>query len=113
MKLDRSRHPLPSRPAKRRARGVRSAIGAAVAVLVAGSALAQSAGMARLLGSERAPSHVNEPGGQRENRTNGAKHYRIERASARRDESSNLSPDERRRLRQNLYELSREMYKGS
>lgn len=88
---------------------------AALAMLLAGAALGQSAGMGRLLGRDRAtPAHVGEPGGQRDGRGAG-KHHRSERASVdhRNNDNSNLSPDERRRLRQNLYELSREMYRGN
>jgi hypothetical protein len=85
----------------------------AVLWLTAGTALAQSAGMARLLhhGESKPPR---ESSAQHEARMRAERH-RAEGAAAERTretDHSNLSPDERKRLRQNLYELSREMYQG-
>ena len=80
---------------------------------------AQSAGMANLLqGHERPSTHGSDPGAsQREARTRAERHRaeqrEAERSSHQGRSGSSLSPDERRKLRQNLYDLGREMYQGS
>lgn len=103
--------------------------GAAGACLVlAGTALwlcaapqparAQSAGMANLLhGHERPSTHASDAGAsQREARARAERHRaeqrEVERSGRQGRSGSSLSPDERRKLRQNLYDLGREMYQG-
>ncbi|WP_454731431.1 MULTISPECIES: hypothetical protein [Cupriavidus] len=102
--------------------------GAAVALLLAaGAGHAQSPGMAHLLQSPGRAAAPNPPArdgfarnererfGQDEARARAGK-YRAERdlnERLSRDQSNDkLSPDERRKLRQNLYDLGREMYQG-
>lgn len=105
--------------------------GASLALCLAagatGLARAQSAGMANLLhGQERPAGRASEPPGQaaRERREQQEARARAEKHRAERDMAERaerqgrtggnpkLSPDERRKLRQNLYDLSREMYSG-
>jgi len=92
--------------------------GAAVALLLAASAgYPQSPGMAHLLpGPGKAGLRDGGPhNGQDEARARAGK-YRTERdlneRLPRALPNDKLSPDERRKLRQNLYELGREMYQG-
>ncbi|WP_454720990.1 MULTISPECIES: hypothetical protein [Cupriavidus] len=105
---------------------------AAALLLAAGAGHAQSPGMAHLLQSpgRAAPSSPGgasgpsrdgfarserEHFGQDEARARAGK-YRAERdlneRLSRGQSSDKLSPDERRKLRQNLYDLGREMYQG-
>ncbi|MDF3837044.1 hypothetical protein P3W85_29425 [Cupriavidus basilensis] len=97
-------------------------VGAAVALLLAASAgYPQSPGMAQLL-SGAGKANSREGGGRNERERHGQDEarargkYRGEREVTERlprgSAHDRLSPDERRKLRQNLYELGREMYQG-
>ena len=100
-----------------------SRAGATVALLLAASAgYPQSPGMAHLFpgagkpaAREAAPRNEREPYSKDEARARAGK-YRAERDMNERlphaFPNDKLSPDERRKLRQNLYELGREMYQG-
>ncbi|GAA0835480.1 hypothetical protein K8O84_15540 [Cupriavidus pauculus] len=82
---------------------------------------AQSAGMAHLLhpngqqqGSSQAQSERNRQPARRANQSETERDM-AERAGRQGQRGGNprLSPDERKSLRKNLYDLSREMYRGS
>ncbi len=114
MKVNRTRHGHPQH-------GVAGAcLALALAVLAlcipAGTVQAQSAGMANLL--KRHPStQASDPGNsQREARARAERHRAEQRDAERRrgDErgGSRLSPDERRKLRKNLYDFGRDIYQG-
>ncbi|UIF87369.1 hypothetical protein [Cupriavidus sp. UYPR2.512] len=114
MKVNRTRHGLPQH-------GIAGAcIVLALAVLAlcipAGTVQAQSAGMGNLL--KRHPStQASDPGNsQREARARAERHRAEQRDAERRrgDErgGSRLSPDERRKLRKNLYDFGRDIYQG-
>ncbi len=130
MKVNRNRHEQPSRHAA----GVRktlvgTALALCLAATFAGLAHGQSAGMANLLhrqdrpagrASDASAQAAHERHDQQEARARADKH-RAERDMAERAErqgrgsgngNPKLSPDERRKLRQNLQDLSREMYSG-
>ncbi|WP_237716860.1 hypothetical protein [Cupriavidus basilensis] len=107
---------------RKRAGHTLSRAGASVALLLAASVgYPQSPGMAHLLpgagnaaGRDAAPRNERERYSQDEARARAGK-YRAERDMGNRPHASpndKLSPDERRKLRQNLYELGREMYQG-
>lgn len=97
------------------------ACAATVLLLAAGIVRAQSPGMSALL---QAPGHPGlvpqgESAGADRDRARHDAAQRSRRTRTERDAAvrrglsqGSLSFDERRRLRQNLYELSREMYKG-
>jgi len=118
MKVNRNRHgqTLHGAASARLARA-----GMALALcLAAGPGHAQSAGVASLQHrQERTSAHASEAAsnGQREARAR-AERYRAEQREAEHGRAGHglggagLSPDERRKLRQNLYDLSREMYRG-
>ncbi|AQV93720.1 hypothetical protein BJN34_07415 [Cupriavidus necator] len=115
MKVNRTRHGHPQQ-------GIAGAcLALALAVLAlcmpVGTALAQSAGMANLL-KHHPSSQASDPGnGQREARARAERHRAEQRDAERRrvDDRSNsrLSPDERRKLRKNLYDFGRDIYQGS
>ncbi|WP_043345426.1 hypothetical protein [Cupriavidus basilensis] len=108
---------------RKRAGHTLSRAGATVALLLAASAgHPQSPGMAHLFpgagkpaGRETAPRNERERYSQDEARARAGK-TRGERGMNERlphaFPNDKLSPDERRKLRQNLYELGREMYQG-
>ncbi|CAG9178170.1 hypothetical protein [Cupriavidus pinatubonensis] len=116
MKVNRNRHGLTLHGAF----GVCVALAGAALWLSAAPrpAAAQSAGMANLLhGHERPSTHASEAASsQREARARAERHRaeqrEAERAGHQGRSGSSLSPDERRKLRQNLYDLGREMYQG-
>jgi len=124
MKVKLNRHGL----TLRRAKCARAACLAGLILLLSvapGAAQAQSAGMAHLLHSGKAqPSSSNqggstpsaERGRQSGRRSDKADNERdmAERATRQGQRGGNprLSPDERKTLRKNLYDLSREMYQG-
>ncbi|WP_354685852.1 hypothetical protein [Cupriavidus necator] len=88
---------------------------AVLALMSSGSVQAQSAGMANLL--KRPPStQASDPGNnQREARARAERHRAEQRDAERRREErggSRLSPDERRKLRKNLYDFGRDIYRG-
>ncbi|MEM5274368.1 hypothetical protein VSR17_04935 [Cupriavidus taiwanensis] len=109
MKVNRTRHGQPQH-------GIAGACLALALCMPGGTALAQSAGMANLL--KRYPStQASDPGNsQREARARAERHRTEQReAERRRGEErggSRLSPDERRRLRKNLYDFGRDIYQG-
>ncbi|WP_042885139.1 hypothetical protein [Cupriavidus necator] len=115
MKVNRTRHGHPQH-------GIAGAClalaAAALALVAAGAVHAQSAGMANLL--KRHPSHpsaqASDPGNSQREARSRAERYRAEQRDAerRREErtGSRLSPDERRKLRKNLYDFGRDIYQG-
>ncbi|AGW89832.1 MULTISPECIES: hypothetical protein [Cupriavidus] len=112
MKVNRTRHGHPQH-------GIAGAClalaAAALALVAAGAVHAQSAGMANLL--KRHPSaQASDPGNNhREARARAERHRAEQREAERRREErggSRLSPDERRKLRKNLYDFGRDIYQG-
>jgi hypothetical protein len=116
MKVNRNRHGL----ALRRAPGAWFALAGVVLALCVTpvSGHAQSAGMANLLKrSDRLSAQASDAAGngQREARARAERH-RAEQREAEREGHGNggsrLSPDERRKLRKNLYDFGRDIYQG-
>ncbi|AOZ06446.1 hypothetical protein BKK80_11910 [Cupriavidus malaysiensis] len=115
MKVNRNRPWL----ALRRAAGARLCFALAMTALFAcPGAQAQSAGISRLLHggdarAERLRKHEGRRPPERERRRFERDNGERSERGARGDRGERLSPDERRRLRQNLYDLGREMYGGA
>ncbi|RZT42299.1 hypothetical protein [Cupriavidus agavae] len=122
MKVKQNRHGLTLRRAVCARVGVLAGMTLLLAVAPA-SANAQSAGMAHLLHPRSQPpngqGHPPQPDRNRQPPRRGdraeTERDMAERAGRQgpRGGSQKLSPDERKTLRKNLYDLSKEMYRGS